>query len=47
MEKTQKIPGLSDNAWHITYNNNVYGSDLKTVQGCRVKRSCHTIGFAG
>ena len=47
MERTQKIPGLSDNAWHISYNNNVYGSDLKTVQGCRVKRSCHTIGFAG
>ena len=46
-ERTQKIPGFFDNAWHVSYNNYVYGSDQQMVQRCWIKRSCHTIGFTG
>ena len=42
MERTHKIPLLFNNS----YNHDVYGSDLQTVQRCWVKRSCHTIRFA-
>ena len=41
-----KFQDFFDNALHVSYNNDVYGSDLQTVQRCWIKRSCHTIGFA-
>ena len=32
MERTHKIQEFFDNAWHLSYNNDVYDSDLQTVQ---------------